>query len=212
MHENTLPQCPVEATRPQSAIEPEPEGCHDNENLAAAGIPMNFHEKYELLNLIRDDGVKTFAARNRATRDTLTVHVFPGNQLEANADLLARVRMLIEAGNSVLIEFSELEGMLCVVTHTSPGVVRLCEWAFLQPADGSLPPPGPARFAQVGTWHVPPPPAAPPPAPIAEPVPLPPPPVRPAPPAPVASPGEFTRQFQTAATPAPIAEPVPPPS
>ena len=50
---------------------------------------MNFHEKYELLNLIRDEGVKTFAARTRVTRDTLTVHVFPGNQLEANSDLLA---------------------------------------------------------------------------------------------------------------------------
>ena len=119
--------------------------------------------------------------------------------------------------------------MLCVVTHTAPGVVRLREWAALQPDDGSLPPPPSAdRFTQVGMWRVPAAPAAPlapppvpaagpgeftrqfqaaaPPAPIAEPVP-PAAPMAP-PPAPVAGPGEFTRQFRAAAPPAPIAEPV----
>ncbi|MEQ1885937.1 MAG: hypothetical protein ABL967_12815 [Bryobacteraceae bacterium] len=55
---------------------------------------MSFYDQYELLDLIRDDGVKTFRARDKAADRMVTIHLFSSPTAPIQAELLRKLRSL----------------------------------------------------------------------------------------------------------------------
>ena len=159
---------------------------------------MDFYQKYELLDLLRDEGVRVFNARETATGRRITLFLFAGEQASLHADLLEQLRASQRPGRTDLIEVGDNQGTPFVATEPLGGLADLRRKVAALPA---APPAGkpPDAFARVGVWHIP----APTPSGArgATPVtPLPPgATARPAQPAP----GEFTRMFAgTGANPA----------
>ena len=52
------------------------------------GARMEFYEKYELLDLFKDEGVKVFNARETSTGRRIAVFLFVGEQARLHAELL----------------------------------------------------------------------------------------------------------------------------
>ena len=55
---------------------------------------MSFYQKFELLALLRDDGVKTFVARENSTGRALEAHLFTGGKTAETIALLDRIGRL----------------------------------------------------------------------------------------------------------------------
>src|ERR1035438_9482398 len=173
--------------------------------MAVAG--MDFYQKYELLDLLKDEGVKVFNARELATGRRITVFLFVGEQARLHAGLLEQLRASQRSGQPGLLEVGDNQGTPYAATEMLGGLADLKRMAGVAPAPPAPRAEKPDAFTRVGVWHI----AAPTPsrAPEAMPVtPLPPaattPPAQPAP-------GEFTQMFQ-AAPPQPIGEAAPPPA
>ncbi|HSR05540.1 MAG TPA: hypothetical protein VLM42_00195, partial [Bryobacteraceae bacterium] len=81
---------------------------------------MSLYERYELLDLNRDDGVKTFEAREIATGRPVKVHLFvrPGAPLQAA--LLKAIDHLSEPDLQRIVERGKHEGTPYVVTDRLP--------------------------------------------------------------------------------------------
>jgi hypothetical protein len=184
---------------------------------------MGFSDRYELLELLRDDGIKTFGAREIATGRAIWVFLLTGVPPQTARELLDQVQSLTDRNVSELIETGDNQGTPYVVAEILPGMLNLRDWLSTELERYGVPKPAGNldHLTRVGRWQIPvapPQPPAPqpsqaapgeftrmfqagaPPAPIAE----------PAPPQPQAGPGEFTRMFQAGAPPAPLAEPAPP--
>ena len=58
---------------------------------------MSFYEKYELLDLQRDEGVKSFLAREITTGRPILVHLFVNHAAPEGKALLAKARGLTPA-------------------------------------------------------------------------------------------------------------------
>ena len=150
---------------------------------------MDFYQKYELLDLLKDEGVKVFNARETATGRRITVFLFVGDQARLQADLLEQLRASQRPGRPDLLEVGDAQGTPFVATEPLGGLADLKRIAVAAPAGKP-----PDAFTKVGVWHIPG-PTAPAPAPVA--------PAR----------GEFTGLFQAAAPPQPMGEaasPAPP--
>ena len=65
---------------------------------------MGFSDRYELLEILRDDGIKTFAARQIATGRAISVFLLTGVQPEMARELLDQVQSLKDRNVSELIE------------------------------------------------------------------------------------------------------------
>ena len=176
---------------------------------------MDFYQKYELLGLLKDEGVKVFNARETATGRQITVFLFVGEQARLHADLLEQLRASQRPGRADLLEVGDNQGTPFVATEPLGGLADLKRKAAALPAPPAAPKAGrpPDAFTRVGVWHIPAPtlsggqgatPVTPPPPPT-----QPPPVAPPAPPA-QAAPGEFTRMFQAPAAPQPMGEAAPP--
>ena len=166
---------------------------------------MDFYQKYELLDVLKDEGVQVFNARELATGRRITVFLFVGEQARLHAGLLEQLRASQRSGRPGLLEVGDNQGTPYAATEMLGGLADLKRMAVVAPAPPATRAGKPDAFTRVGVWHI----AAPTPsrAPEATPVtPLPPaaamPPAQPAP-------GEFTRMFQ-AAPPRPIGETAPP--
>ncbi len=172
---------------------------------------MEFHQKYELLDLLKDEGVKVFNAREISTGRRIAVFLFVGEQARLHAELLKQLRASLRPDRTDLLEVGDNQGIPFVVTEPLGGMAELKRKVAVSPAPPAAAQAGrpPDAFTSFGIRHVP--------APTlsgargATPV-TPPPPAATAPPA-QSAPGEFTRLFQPSAPPQPIgdAAPLPPP-
>ena len=172
---------------------------------------MEFHQKYELLDLLKDEGVKVFNAREISTGRRIAVFLFVGEQARLHAELLEQLRASLRPDRTDLLEVGDNQGIPFVVTEPLGGMAELKRKVAVSPAPPAAAQAGrpPDAFTSIGVRHVP--------APTlsgargATPV-TPPPPAATAPPA-QSAPGEFTRLFQPSAPPQPIGEaaPLPPP-
>ena len=172
------------------------------------GARMDFYQKYELLDLLKDEGVKVFNAREIATGRRITMFLFVGEQARLHADLLEQLRASQRPGRPDLLEVGDNQGTPYVATEPLGGLADLKRKAAAPQAPPPAPRAGkpPDAFTRVGVWHIPAP--APSGARGATPV-TPLPPAATAPPAQPA-PGEFTRMFQASAPPQPMGEAAPP--
>lgn len=205
-------------------------------------IDVSLYERYELLDLNRDVGVKTFEAREIATGRPVKVHLFVHPAAPLQALLLKAIGRLPETERARILDQGKHEGTPYVVTDRLADYEGLSEWVQ---AAGHHNKPDASKAAKppletAGAWKVPPAPVpvvAPAPAPnspsslnqqfselfataqrpiVADSLPQNPAPAKPpaAPPAAKAEPGEFTRMFQSpvAAVSAPAPPPVAPPA
>src|ERR1019366_1509821 len=174
------------------------------------GVRMDFYQKYELLDLIKDEGVKVFNARETATGRRITVFLFVGEQARLHADLLAQLHASQRPGHADLLEVGDNQGTPFVATEPLGGLADLKRKVMVPQAPPAAPKAErpPDAFTRGGVWHIPAPPL-----PGAKgPTPVPPPPpaaTAPGPP-PQAAAGEFTRMFRADAAPQPIGEVAPP--
>ena len=171
---------------------------------------MDFYQKYELSDLLKDEGVKVFNAREIATGRPVTVFLFVGEQARLHADLLEQLRASQRPDPADLLEVGDNQGTPFVATGPLGGLADLKRKVAAPPAPPAAPraerPPD--AFTRVGVWHIP----APPPSGARGATP-----VTPLPPAAAApsarpAPGEFTGMFQVSAPPQPMGEAAPPPA
>lgn len=161
---------------------------------------MSLYERYELLDLNRDIGVKTFEAREIATGRPVKVHLFVQPSAPLQAALLKAIDKLPDDARQRILERGKHEGTPYVVTDRLADYPGLSEWAQ---AAGHSPKPAKPLLETAGAWKFPA-------APLAETPPAPPPvPSAPAPVSPTVSPQtahselnqKFTELFATAERP-----------
>jgi hypothetical protein len=96
---------------------------------------LALYERYELLELRRDDGIQTFHARDRETARPVQIHLFPEDPPEAaeeNRKLLARIEYLPDAERRRLIERGDYKGRPYVVTDRLAGYAGFREWLTIK--------------------------------------------------------------------------------
>jgi len=125
---------------------------------------VSLYERYELLDLNRDDGVKTFEAREIATGRPVKVHLFvrPGAPLQAA--LLKAIDHLSETDRQRIVERGKHEGTPYVVTDRLPDYPGLSEWVQAASHNSKSKAAKPV-LETAGAWKVQPVPAPPPPEP-----------------------------------------------
>jgi len=147
---------------------------------------VSFYDQFELLDLVRDDGVKSFRARELATGRMVEVHVFANSLAPISRALLHKLDKLASADSAAgpagqsapaILDRGDYEGTPYVVTLPLDGFSSLHEWVFAisnrTPADPGDP--DRLRLSGAGAWRVTPPGGSPvpPPIPVAEPAPEP---------------------------------------
>lgn len=94
---------------------------------------MALYERYELLELRRDDGIQTFHARDVETARPVQLHMFPQREAEQTdspeyRSLLARLEHLPDAERRRVIERGDYKGRTYVVTDRLAGYPGFREW------------------------------------------------------------------------------------
>lgn len=106
---------------------------------------MSFDERFELGELLRDDGVRTFAVRDRAGGQDLVAH-FLAHAPEA-ATLLASLQRLPERERQRIVDRGERDGVPYVVTGSLPGHPGFREWLASNAHE-------PRSLESAGAWKV----------------------------------------------------------
>ncbi len=89
---------------------------------------MGLKERFELLELRRNDGIQTFHAREIATARPVQVHVLSDGDSAENRALLARLEHLPEIERLRIVAAGDYEGMPYVVTDRLAGYPGFREW------------------------------------------------------------------------------------
>ncbi len=129
---------------------------------------MSLYERYELLDLNRDDGVKTFEAREIATGRPVKVHLFVRPSAPLQAALLKAIDHLSESDRERIVERGKHEGTPYVVTDRLADYPGLSEWVQAASHQNKSKAAKPV-LETAGAWKVQPDPAPAPPAPQAPP-------------------------------------------
>src|SRR5688500_17347264 len=104
---------------------------------------MSIYEKYELLGVVVDGPIKTFAARQAQGGREVAVHLLLG-AANQHRSLIDSVRNLPEPARSEVLEMGVHEGTAYVVTTPWKRMVGFAEWvAASAPAAAAVPPPIP---------------------------------------------------------------------
>ena len=107
---------------------------------------MSFYSTYELIDLQRDDGIKTFSAREIATGRTVLVHLFTRPQSPEMQALLGMLAKLSDSAQAQILTQGDHEGTPYVVTIPITAYPSFRDWLVnerrAQPAP--VPPPAPA--------------------------------------------------------------------
>jgi hypothetical protein len=119
---------------------------------------VSLYERYELLDLNRDIGVKTFEARELATGRPVKVHLFVHPSAPLQAALLKAIDKLPDDARQRIIERGKHEGTPYVVTDRLADYPGLSEWVQ---AAGHSPKPAKPLLETAGAWKVPAAPSAP---------------------------------------------------
>ena len=89
---------------------------------------VSLYERYELLDLNRDLGVKTFEAREIATGRPVKVHLFEHRSAPLQAALLRAIDKVPDEQRLHIIERGKHERTPYVVTDRLTGFAGLSEW------------------------------------------------------------------------------------
>jgi hypothetical protein len=89
---------------------------------------VSLYERYELLDLNRDLGVKTFEAREIATGRPVKVHLFEHRSAPLQAVLLKAIDKVPDEQRQHIIERGKHERTPYVVTDRLTGYAGLSEW------------------------------------------------------------------------------------
>jgi hypothetical protein len=89
---------------------------------------LGLYDRFELLELRRDDGIQTYHAREIATARPVQVHVLGHGETPENIALLARIEHLPEAEWRRVIERGEVQSVPYVVTDRLAGHPGFREW------------------------------------------------------------------------------------
>jgi hypothetical protein len=120
---------------------------------------MSFDKKYELVEVLRDDGVKTFRARESATGRMVELHVLVGQpgKSEPPFDLLEKVRKLPPEQRTAIVETGEHMGTPYIVTLPITDAANFREWVAARAAAAPVPKAAAAYdpLLRVGHWKVP---------------------------------------------------------
>ena len=111
---------------------------------------MSFYDRYELLDLARDEEIKTFTARQRDTGRTVSVHLLVGGRAKHPA-LMDRLEQLPEHARAEILESGEHEGTAFAVTDPWLRTESFQEWILTAKA----PQIRGDQFAKAGSWRVP---------------------------------------------------------
>jgi len=125
---------------------------------------VSLYERYELLDLNRDDGVKTFEAREIATGRPVKVHLFVRPTAPLQTALLKAIDHLSETDRQRIVERGKHEGTPYVVTDRLADYPGLSEWVQAVSHNNKSKAAKPV-LETAGAWKVQPVPAPPPPAP-----------------------------------------------
>ena len=106
---------------------------------------MNFDERFELRDLVRFDGIRTFAARERSSGQELLAH-FLENAADAAA-LLTSLDRLPERERQRIVDRGEREGVAYVVTGGLAGHAGFREWLAANARE-------PRSLNAAGAWKV----------------------------------------------------------
>jgi hypothetical protein len=88
---------------------------------------LGLYDRFELLELRRDDGIQTFHAREIATARPVQVHLLSRKTSE-NEALLSRLEHLPDSERRRIVDRGETEGLLYVVTDRLAGHPGFREW------------------------------------------------------------------------------------
>jgi hypothetical protein len=113
---------------------------------------VSLYERYELLDLNRDIGVKTFEARELATGRPVKVHLFVHPSAPLQAALLKAIDKLPDDQRQRIVEQGKHEGTPYVVTDRLADYPGLSEW--VQAAGHAAKSPKPV-LEKAGAWKVP---------------------------------------------------------
>jgi hypothetical protein len=100
-------------------------------DVRAGSCPRNnlaLYDRYELVELRRDDGIQTFHAREIATARPVQLHLFAPEKSRDNLALLVRLDHLPEAERRRVIERGEYQGRPYVITDRLAGYPGFREW------------------------------------------------------------------------------------
>ena len=111
---------------------------------------MSIYQRYELLEIVHDGPVKTFAARQIQTGQTVAIHLLIDPSPDSQ-ELLKKVRALTDPSRKELLEFGDHDGTIYVVTTEWKRMITFPEW--VNAAAGASP--GGDRFAKAGNWRIP---------------------------------------------------------
>jgi hypothetical protein len=101
---------------------------------------VSLYERYELLDLNRDDGVKTFEARETATGRPVKVHLFVCPAAPLQAALIKAIERLPESARQRIIEQGNHQGTPFLVTDRLVDYPGLSEWVQATSHESKLPP------------------------------------------------------------------------
>lgn len=85
-------------------------------------------DRFELLELRRDDGVQTYHAREIATARPVQVHLFAESQTRETLALLAKLVYMPDAERRRVLDRGMFQGRPYVVTDRLAGFASLEEW------------------------------------------------------------------------------------
>ncbi len=85
-------------------------------------------DRFELLELRRDDGVQTYHAREIATARPVQVHLFAEGQTRETLSLLAKLVYMPDAERRRVLDRGMFQGRPYVVTDRLAGFASLEEW------------------------------------------------------------------------------------
>jgi hypothetical protein len=89
---------------------------------------LGLYDRYELMELRRDDGIQTFHAREIATARPVQCHLFAPEESRENVALLSRLDHLPDAERRRVIERGEYQGRPYVITDRLAGYPGFREW------------------------------------------------------------------------------------
>ena len=113
---------------------------------------MSLYERYELLDLTRDIGVKTFEAREIATGRPVRVHLFVKPSAPLQAALLKAIDRLPDEQRKRILDQGKHEGTPYVVTDRLADYAGLTEWVQ---AAAHAPKTAKPLLETAGAWKVP---------------------------------------------------------
>ena len=89
---------------------------------------MSFYDRFELLGLQRDDGIKTFQALEKATGRLVQAHLFVHPHAPETVALLKKLDQLPEGERQRIVDRGEHQGTPYVVTDRLVDQPGLREW------------------------------------------------------------------------------------